>query len=221
MAILLKPKDHGRKPRRVEQIGGWGVLSGRGWTMYCDRCGNQLTLGGQYCTKCGKAILPGGAAPSAAATGQVAGSTGAYAGSTGTYGASSGAYGERVGMTAGAPARAAGAADGRVRRNIHRLATLWMINGILRLAWVGWMMLFGRFIPPMRVWMGPGGGPFWGWGLDGALSRGIFSAGIVLALFGVAWGLFEREPWARFLGLALGFLALLRFPLGTAGRKGV
>src|SRR5437660_10329156 len=37
MAILLKPKDHGRKPRRVEQIGGWGVLSGRGWTMYCDR----------------------------------------------------------------------------------------------------------------------------------------------------------------------------------------
>jgi len=32
----------------------------------------------------------------------------------------------------------------------------------------------------------------------------------------LAWGLFEREPWARFLGLALGFLALLRFPLGTA-----
>ena len=26
----------------------------------------------------------------------------------------------------------------------------------------------------------------------------------------------EREPWARFLGLALGFLALLRFPFGTA-----
>src|SRR5438876_12276767 len=25
-----------RKPRRVEQIGGWGVLSGRGWTMDCD-----------------------------------------------------------------------------------------------------------------------------------------------------------------------------------------
>jgi len=124
-------------------------------------------------------------------------------------------------MTAGAPARTASASDGRVRRNIHRLATLWMINGILRLAWVGSMMLFGRFIPPMRIWMGPGGGPFWGWGLDGALSRGIFSAGIVLALFGVlhlvlAWGLFEREPWARFLGLALGFLALLRFPLGTA-----
>ena len=49
----------------------------------------------------------------------------------------------------------------------------------------------------------------------------LFSVGIFLGLFGVlhlvlAWGLFEREPWARFLGLALGFLALLRFPFGTA-----
>ena len=62
---------------------------------------------------------------------------------------------------------------------------------------------------------------FFGWGLDSVISRGIFSAGVVLAFFGVlhlvlAWGLFEREPWARFLGVALGFLALLRFPLGTA-----
>jgi tellurite resistance protein TehA-like permease len=42
-----------------------------------------------------------------------------------------------------------------------------------------------------------------------------------LALFGVlhlvlAWGLFERQPWARTLGVVLGFLALLRFRLGTA-----
>jgi hypothetical protein len=117
---------------------------------------------------------------------------------------------------------AAAAADGRVRRNIHRLAILWMISGILRLMGIGWMMIFGRmFIPPMRGWMGPGGGPFFGWSLDSVLSRGIFSAGVVLAFFGVlhlvlAWGLFEREPWARFLGLVLGFLALLRFPLGTA-----
>jgi hypothetical protein len=112
--------------------------------------------------------------------------------------------------------------DGRVGRNIHRLATLWMISGILRLVGIGWMMIFGRmFIPPMRGWMGPRGGPFFGWGLDSVFSRGLFSAGIILAFFGVlhlvlAWGLFEREPWARFLGLALGFLALLRFPLGTA-----
>ncbi len=64
-------------------------------------------------------------------------------------------------------------------------------------------------------------GPGFGWSLDSVLSRGLFSTGIILAFFGVlhlvlAWGLFEREPWARFLGLVLGFLALVRFPLGTA-----
>src|SRR5256886_16547866 len=85
--------------------------------MYCDRCGNQLTLGGQYCTKCGKAILPGGAATSAATTGQSAGSTGAYAGPTGTYAAPSGAYGERAGMAAGGPARSAREASGGGRPN--------------------------------------------------------------------------------------------------------
>jgi protein-S-isoprenylcysteine O-methyltransferase Ste14 len=45
--------------------------------------------------------------------------------------------------------------------------------------------------------------------------------GIFLGLFGLlhlvlAWGLFERESWARMLGLVIAFLALLRFPLGTA-----
>jgi hypothetical protein len=164
--------------------------------MYCDGCGNQLTSGGQFCTKCGKPIVPSGVG-TASATGQAMGQAGAYGART-------------------------GAADGRVRRNLRTLAILWMINGILRLAGVGWMMTFGRlFIPPMRGWMGPGGGPFFGWNLDSMLSRGIFSLGIVLAFFGVlhlvlAWGLFERESWARMLGLVLGFLGLLRFPLGTA-----
>jgi len=50
---------------------------------------------------------------------------------------------------------------------------------------------------------------------------GIFSVGILLALFAgvhllLAWGLSERQPWARILGIVVGFLALIRFPLGTA-----
>jgi hypothetical protein len=175
--------------------------------MYCDGCGNQLTSGGQFCTKCGKPVVPSGVAAVSTAgqgMGQTSGSTGAYGSSAGTYGVGS------------------GAAEGRVRRHIHRLAALWMISGILRLAGMAWMMVFGRmFFPRMRGWTGAGGGPFFGWNLDSMLSRGIFSLGIVLALFGVlhlvlAWGLFERESWARVLGLALAFLALLRFPLGTA-----
>jgi len=111
--------------------------------------------------------------------------------------------------------------EGRVRRHIHRLATLWLISGILRLLAVGWFMTFGKmFFPFLRGWGGPVVWPFGRAGL-GFFSGGFFSLGIFLAFFGLlhlvlAWGLFERQPWARVFGLVLGFLALLRFPLGTA-----
>jgi hypothetical protein len=44
---------------------------------------------------------------------------------------------------------------------------------------------------------------------------------VLLALFAaaylvLAWGLLERQPWARVLGIVLAFLALLRIPFGTA-----
>src|SRR5260370_537317 len=46
--------------------------------------------------------------------------------------------------------------EGRVRRHIHRLATFWLINGVLRLLAVSWFMLFGTvFFPFMRNWGGP------------------------------------------------------------------
>ncbi|HEU5414159.1 MAG TPA: hypothetical protein VFW31_10395 [Candidatus Angelobacter sp.] len=41
---------------------------------------------------------------------------------------------------------------------------------------------------------------------------------IVKAVLGIAagWGLIQRETWARILAVVLGFLALIRIPLGTA-----
>jgi predicted amidophosphoribosyltransferase len=39
--------------------------------------------------------------------------------------------------------------EGRVRRHIHRLATLWLVNGILRLLMVGWFMVFGTMFFPL------------------------------------------------------------------------
>jgi hypothetical protein len=94
-----------------------------------------------------------------------------------------------------------------------------MISGFLRLAWAGSMIVFGGVFSPF--FRSRGAWPMGGWGLDGFLTRGILSTGVALAMFGVlhlvlAWGLFEREPWARMLGVVIGFLALLRFPLGTA-----
>src|SRR6266513_545644 len=114
-------------------------------------------------------------------------------------------------------------AEGRVRKHIHLLATLWLVNGVLRLIGVARLMLFGGvFFPWLRGRIGPDAWPLGpGWGFDSFLSGGFFSLGIFLGLFGLlhlalAWGLFERHSWARVLGLVLGILALLRFPLGTA-----
>ena len=67
------------------------------------------------------------------------------------------------GLTVAPPGAAASALpaaprvdDGRVRRHIHLLATLWLINGIFRLAAVSSMMIFGRiFFPFTRGSMGP------------------------------------------------------------------
>jgi len=100
---------------------------------------------------------------------------------------------------------------------------LWLVNGFLRLLGVARLMLFGgMFFPWLRGRVGPDAWPLGpGWGLDSFLSGGFFSLGIFLGFFGLlhlalAWGLFERQSWARILGLVLGVLALLRFPLGTA-----
>lgn len=115
------------------------------------------------------------------------------------------------------------ASQDRVRRHIHLLATFWLVNGVLRLIGVTWFMLFGTmFLPWLRGRMGPGAWPFGpGWGFDSFLPGGLFSLAGFLGFFGLlhlalAWGLLERQSWARVLGLVLGILALLRFPFGTA-----
>jgi hypothetical protein len=64
------------------------------------------------------------------------------------------------------PARRAD--ETRVRRHIHLLAWLWLINGILRMAAVSSIMIFGRlFFPFVRGWSGPEVWPLRGhWGMD-------------------------------------------------------
>jgi hypothetical protein len=118
------------------------------------------------------------------------------------------------------PARpAAVGQERRVQRHIQLLAGLWLANGILRLLGVGWMMVAGSlFFPFSRSWDFPFGR---GWPFFPFFWGGLFSAGIFLTVFGIlhlllAWGLFERQPWARTLGIVIGFLALFRVPLGTA-----
>ena len=112
-------------------------------------------------------------------------------------------------------------ASGRVQRHVGILAALWGINGILRLIEVCSFTFIGHWLLPGIF--GPGG---WGGGFPfrwamWPMSMGFAWIAVLLGVFGLihlilAWGLYERKTWARPLGLAIGFLALIRFPLGTA-----
>jgi len=149
-----------------------------------------------FCDKCGTAINPGA---------QFCSSCGKAVGA--------------APVAVAVPGPVAGrASEGRVQRHIQLVATLWLANGILRFVEVGWIFIAGRMLPFVVGWRNAV--PFSNWPFD-FLSIGIYAIGGLLAFFGVAhlllaWGLFQREPWARMLGLVIGFLSLLRPPLGTA-----
>ena len=116
----------------------------------------------------------------------------------------------------------ASAPGDRVKRNIGVVSALWMVNGVIRLvealAFTSIApMLFPRIFGthPWGEWDFPFRWGFW------PMSMGLASIAVLFGAFGLvhltlAWGLHERKTWARPLGLMVGFLALLRFPLGTA-----
>jgi hypothetical protein len=128
--------------------------------------------------------------------------------------------GKAVGGTpiAATPAVARPVSDGRVQRHIQILASLWLANGILRFVEVGSILIAGQILPFLTSW--GMGGRFNDWPFT-FLPFGLYSIAGLFAFFGIfhlllAWGLFQRETWARPVGLVIGFLALLRFPFGTA-----
>jgi hypothetical protein len=162
--------------------------------MYCDGCGTPFNPGTRYCSACGKQLLTGPAV-----------GTGAQAAPA---------------VMMQPPVHIAG--DGRVRRNLNIVAGFWIAAGLLRLLAFGGLLMFrGLFFNSGWDWMGTGGWPFSGaFGIKPFLIGGLISGGAMLALFAVAylvfaWGLLERQPWARMLGIVLAFLALLRIPFGT------
>jgi hypothetical protein len=152
-----------------------------------------------YCDRCGTPVAQGA---------QFCSSCGKPVGAT-----------TNVAPAAAPPAQnAAVASNGRVQRHIQLLATLWLANGVLRFIEVGSIFIAGRLLPFLAGW--PFSRPFGNWPFD-FMAFGLYSVGALLAFFGIlhlvlAWGLFERQPWARMLGLVIGMLALLRPPLGTA-----
>ncbi len=157
--------------------------------MYCDRCGTQLRDDARFCTNCGKELVMAPVTPPTTA-----------------------------------PVAVVPAWDGRVSRHLKILASLWLVYAILRLMAAFWILFVGRaFLPGFMNGM-MNGTP---WGHDWPFGSG-FPFGLILGGIGfwigafavldivTAWGLFERRSWARILALVLGFLALIRFPFGTA-----
>lgn len=111
------------------------------------------------------------------------------------------------------------APQGRVRRHVHRLATLWVVSGVLRLMAVGWFMLFGRmFSPGLRGWGGPIVWPFGRWGVDTFLPGGFFALAVFLGFFGVlhlvlAWGALRAAALGSSLGPRAGNPGFAAVPL--------
>jgi hypothetical protein len=105
----------------------------------------------------------------------------------------------------------------RVRNHVRLLGILWMaysslyvVLGIAVL--VVAQIIFGGTIhinggppPEVTVWLRPLITCV-GWLIMAIAATGFFAG----------WGLLQREAWARTVALIVGFLALLRIPVGTA-----
>jgi len=104
--------------------------------------------------------------------------------------------------------------EDRVKRNLNGLTTVWLVYGILRMMGALALFSFGNLMFPW--FMGPHN---WGWERFvpfGLYTGGAFAVALASAYLLVAWGLSERQPWARSLAIVLSFLVLLRIPFGTA-----
>src|SRR5262249_26701574 len=85
--------------------------------------------------------------------------------------------GKQVGFAKGVssqPISLTAPSEGRVRRHIQLLATLWLANGILRFVEVGSIFIAGRILPYLAGW--PFSMPFANWPFD-VLSFGLYSIG--------------------------------------------
>jgi hypothetical protein len=132
------------------------------------------------------------------------------------------ACGKRLGGPVVAP-HVVSTSYGRVNRHLKTVGILWIIYGVLRLFETFWIFAIGRtFLPGFieQITSGIEGLPP-DFPLARLITHGLEFAGFMVAVFAVlefivGWGLLDRRPWARICALILAFLALLRFPFGTA-----
>ncbi len=108
----------------------------------------------------------------------------------------------------------AGGAGGRVARHLNLLAILWFVASALNLIGGGVLLILANTL--FRRVIVPEAGPAVSF-LPPLLSA-VALLLLLKAVFGFAsaWGLLQREAWARTAILVLAFLSLLNIPFGTA-----
>lgn len=101
-------------------------------------------------------------------------------------------------------------AQGRIAGHIRLVAIFWLAMSALRL--LPGLFLLIMFRPGASVL--PPEVPLFVHGLLQAIGT-LFLCSAVLGII-IAWGLLERQPWARMLAIVFGCFSLLDVPLGTA-----
>ena len=117
-------------------------------------------------------------------------------------------------VAAGPPIRST---EGRVAGQARLLGILWIAFSAIRLL-RGGRTLFGAGVVRIVGLSGFDDVP-WGWPVGHFVPVvlsvvAMFSLILAIAGFAVGWGLLERRPWARTLGIVIGVIALMSPPLG-------
>lgn len=102
----------------------------------------------------------------------------------------------------------------RLARHLPVLSLLWMVYAALRLLGGAGVVFVGSAFLPHLFGMGWGFPHFFIPRLVTAVGMGLLVYGTVCLV--AAWGLWQREPWARVATLVLGIIALVNIPFGTA-----
>ncbi len=99
---------------------------------------------------------------------------------------------------------------GRIAGHVRLLGILWLASAAIHL--IPGLFLLSFFRP--RVGLLPPDVPHFVFGLLHMV--GVFLLGMAVLSLLAGWGLLERQPWARTLGIVLACFSLIKVPFGTA-----
>jgi hypothetical protein len=111
----------------------------------------------------------------------------------------------------------------RVQRNLQTLGILWCVFGAYRVI-AGMVGIIALRVMSERqfnhygwTWHANFHGLFWPPWMSAVVPLVLVATAVTAFLALIAgYGLLTRKPWGRVLGIVVGILALLKFPIGTA-----